>query len=139
MSESVYTQRLAQFRSALGFVWGIAFAVFVLIVAGDLDWYGFPLGWVLLWLMTTLWSIPLGITILIGPGWRRIPLADRRDTAIAYLAVGLLNLVGLAVHFASESAGHAIWVPVIGYGLGLFAVYTRIYAGARRSDEELFP
>jgi hypothetical protein len=141
MVESLYLRRLAQFRKALLFLAGCSSALFVTIVTGDLSSLNsaFPSGWFVLWLLTIIGSVPLGIVMLIGSGWKELPMVERRATAMGFLAVGFVDLLGLAIHLAVESAGPVVWLPVGLYMLGLFAAYSRAYAGPAAAKEEVFP
>jgi hypothetical protein len=141
MAEGVNSQRLRGLREGLLFLWGCVFALIVLAVSGGLQDFQsqLALGWGFLWLLTVIGSVPLGIVMLIGPGWKAIPLADRRGTAMGYLLLGFVDVLALALLLAAQWVGHVIWIPVGLYGLGLFAAYAKAFADRRASSEETFP
>lgn len=70
--------------------------------------------------------------MLIGSGWKALPMAQRRATALGYLLIGFVDLLALAlaIIFEAQSAGTAIRLPVGLYALGWFAVYAQVYPRA---------
>jgi hypothetical protein len=138
---ALMSARLQSFKILLGFFLGIAFTLLVVLVGDGLlsQSYGFPLGWATLWLVTTIGSIPLGIVMLIGGSWRALPIGERRGTAIGYLSVGFLNVLGLAVRTASDYSGPGLWYLVVIYGLLLLVVYAATRPERVASGEEMFP
>ena len=139
--EEKYTRYLHEFSRALLVVLGIVFTLLVNVMAGDLLQYryGAPFGWFVLWLITTVGSIPLGTTLLIGSGWRKLPISQRRGPAMGYLVVGFMNFFSLAIFMLGSAPGVPAYAMPIGYGLVLMLVYARVYASEDKAKEELFP
>ena len=77
--------------------------------------------------------------LLIGGGWRKLPISQRRGTAMGYLLAGFVNSFSLAVHMSATAPGVPVYVLPVGYGLVLMVVYARVYAAEDKAKEELFP
>jgi len=139
MSESKYRRSLLEFRRALLFVFGSVFTLLVTAAAGDTTpgkaLFGVLIGWFILWLITTIGGIPLGIVMLIASGWRQLPLTERRGIAIGYLLVGLVNFLSLSIHVAHSVPGFPAYAPVVIYGLVFSVVYAKVYATDEKSEE----
>ncbi len=140
--EEKHARYLHEFSRALLVVLGIVFTLLVVVVSGDTMWYGHgaPFGWFSLWFITTIGSVPLGVAMLIGSGWKMLPILQRRGTALGYLVAGFVNCLSLALHMLGTSRGVPIFiVPVFLYGLALMVVYTRVYGAEEKAKEEMFP
>jgi hypothetical protein len=139
--EEKYTRYLHEFSQALLVVLGVVFTLLVVVVSGDTMWYGHgaPFGWFALWFITTTGSIPLGVAMLIGGGWKKLPISRRRATAMGYLLVGFVNFFSLAVHMSTTAPGIPIYILPVGYGLVLMVVYARVYNAEDKAKEEMFP
>ncbi len=140
--EEKYTRYLHEFSRALLVVLGIVFTLLITTVAGDTLRYmhGAPFGWFVLWFITTLGSVPLGVAMLIGSGWKMLPILQRRGTALGYLVAGFVNCLSLVLHMLGTSRSFPIFiVPVFLYGLALTVVYARVYTAEDKTKEELFP
>ena len=76
MVEEKLIRDLQRLRELFLVFLGVAVALLVTAAAGDTPSFytGIPLGWFTLWIVLTIGSIPLGILLLLGPGWRRLPL-----------------------------------------------------------------
>lgn len=142
MSENKYRRSLLEFRRALLFIFGSVFTLLVAAAAGDTTrgeaLFGVPIGLFILWLVTTIEGIPLGIVMLVAPGWRQLPLTERRGIAVGYLLVGLVNFLSLSFHVTHAVPGFPAYAPAVIYGLAFSAVYAKVYATDEIS-EELFP
>lgn len=139
MSEQRALRRLATLKRDLLIVVGVAFTLLILATVGDIDLTETPIGWLALWIVATLGSIPMGIALLIGPSWRSVALSARRGIAMGYLIVGFINLLALAMHLIHASNAVPFFMCPVGYGVLLLAVYARVYASDDRVEEELFP
>lgn len=141
MTEDQGQRSLGSFRQGLWFMLGSAVALFAVAVGGDLRYqgYGFPAGWFVVWLVTTIGSMSIGAAMFISPAWRRVPLADRRGTALGYLSVGFVDFLGVAIHLSLDSSGPAFWYIVAGYALTLGLIAAVVLARKERVREELFP
>jgi len=139
--EEKYTRYLHVFSRALLVVLGIVFTLLVVVVSGDTMWYGHgaPFGWFSLWFITTLGSVPLGVAMLIGSGWKKLPISRRRGTAMGYLLAGFVNFFSLAVHMSTTAPSVPVYVLPVGYGLALMVVYARVYNAEDKAKEEMFP
>jgi hypothetical protein len=139
--EEKYTRFLHEFSRALLVVLGIAFALLVFVIAGDTKPYMHetPFGWFTLWLITTIGSVPLGSAMLIGSGWRKLPISQRRGPAMGYLVVGFINFFSLAIFVLGSAPGVPAYLVPIGYGLMLMLVYARVYGAEDKAKEEMFP
>jgi hypothetical protein len=139
--EEKYTRYLHEFSRALLVVWGIVFALLMFVVAGDVNPYRHetPFGWFTLWLIATIGSVALGSAMLIGSGWRKLPISQRRGPAMGYLVVGFTNFFSLAIFMLGSAPGVPAYAVPIGYGLVLMLVYARVYASADKANEEMFP
>ncbi len=141
-NEEKFTRHLHVFSQVLLVVWGIVFTLLFTTVAGDARRYvfGAPLGWSALWLITTIGSVTVGVAMLIGGGWKTLPILQRRGTAMGYLVAGFVNCLSLALHMLGTSRSFPIFiVPVFLYGLALTVVYVRVYGAEEKAKEEMFP
>jgi hypothetical protein len=138
VSEEKLNRALQEFKQALLVVFGIALSLLVISLSDSTSRQSVPWGWSALWVATTLGSIPLGVVMLIGSWWRKLPLAQRRGPAMGFLLVGLFNFVSLSLELLWETSGSLVICP-IAYGLLLLPVYVRIYNVEDREKEELFP
>ncbi len=142
MSEQRALRRLATLKRDMLIVVGVAFTLLILAAVGDTRFSssGFiPVGWLGLWIVSTLGSIPLGIVLLIGPSWRSVSLRERRGIAMGYLIVGFVNLLALAMHLMHASNAVPFFMCPVGYGVVVLALYARVYGSDERIEEELFP
>jgi hypothetical protein len=135
------TSRLQSFKYLLGFFLGIAVTLFVVLVGDGLfsQSYGFPFGWVALWLISTIGAVPLGIVMLIGRSWRSFPLSERGGPAMGYLMVGFINTLGMAVRTAFDYPGPGLRYLVVIYAMVLFVVYAATRPERVPKEEEMFP
>jgi hypothetical protein len=78
-----------------------------------------------------------GVSLLVLPAWRKLPLKDRMGTAFGYLAVGWVAFLTLGLRAV-------LLVPVgynyllIGMGAGLIIAYWLLRRGKPKA-EEIFP
>ena len=72
--DGVIEKRLQSFQRGLWFMGGLTLALTGTFLAGDLrsGAPSFPYGWVVLWLLSLIGCVPLGIVLLIGPSWRAL-------------------------------------------------------------------
>ena len=138
MSEDKLNRALREFKQALLVIFGIALSLLVIALSGTEPRLAVPWGWSALWVATTVGSIPLGIVMLIGSWWRKLPLVERRGPAMGYLLVGLINFISLSLELLWETSGTLVICPIV-YGLLLLPVYVRVYNVEDREKEELFP
>ncbi len=131
---------LKYIRQGLYVVWGIAIALLVTTVAGDTTNALFepPLGWILLWLVTTLGSIPMGAVLLLG--WpAAAPMHMRRRLGMSYLLVGFSNLLALTFYVQEVVPGLPAFTCPVTFAVILVIVYIRYFAGQGEEREDLFP
>lgn len=138
MSEEKLNRALHEFKQALLVIFGIALSLLVISLSGTEPQISVPWGWSALWFATTIGSIPLGIVMLIGSWWRKLPLVERRGPAMGYLLVGLINFISLSLEWLWETSGTLVICPIV-YGLLLLPVYVRIFNVKDGEKEELFP
>jgi hypothetical protein len=140
MVEEKYIHDLHRLRELFLIFIGIAVTLLVTAASGDTPSFtsGIPLGWFTLWIVLTISGIPLGILLLLGPGWRRLPLLQRRGIAMGFLMIGFINFFSLALHLFRVSPGFPAFICPVVYALILFVVYVRVYIGEDRK-EEYFP
>jgi hypothetical protein len=141
MDIDIRTRRLQSLRSALPAVYGVVGTLFVLAVAGDLRYFyaEAPLGWYTLWLVTTFGSLIAGGLLLSARRWKPFNLVERRGPAMAYLLVGLINLLGLAIYAQVTVWDTAFFCAPLAYAIGLMAVFARVYVIEDRNKAETFP
>src|SRR3989304_6060948 len=141
MTEDGLAQRLQQLRSALLAVYGVVVTLLIIVVLGDLrDFFSeAPAGWFTMWFLTTFASIPMGIFLLAGKTWRRIPLIERRGPGMAYLLAGFLNALSLALYSSVAGGEPSLLCLPGGYGLIVLLVYARVYHYEDRVRDENFP
>ena len=134
--ENVVERRFRSFQNALAFMAGLTLGLAVTFLTGDLAFgsIGFPFGWTVLWLVSLIGCLPLGVVMLIGPSWRTLPLARRRGTAVGFLAIGLVDLVTVAL-----GAGFLLWGIVLAYALVMLLAVVATQPPRSRPSEELFP
>jgi len=137
MMEEKYIQELHRLRDVLLILVGIAIALLVTAASRDTPnfQFGIPIGWFTLWLVSTMAGIPLGTLLFIGPGWRRLPLVQRRGLAMGFLIVGFANFFSLALHVFHTTPGFPIFICPVVYALLIFVVYVRVFVGKDRKDE----
>src|SRR5574341_2434902 len=126
--EEKYTRYLHEFSRALLVVLGIVFTLLITTVAGDTLRYmhGAPFGWFALWFITTLGSVPLGAAMLIGSGWKKLPILQRRGTAMGYLLAGFVNCFSLALHMSGTAPGVPVYIVPV--------VYARVHTAEDKTD-----
>jgi hypothetical protein len=133
-----FRDRLQSHRLGAAFCLGIAVALLVTTPGRDGGSVALSPGWVGLWLATTLGAAPLGVMLLAAPGWRAIPIDDRRGPAAAYLAVCLLNATALAALLQRAfGLGSAILLPAF-FVASIGVLFLRLYPAAG-SHADLFP
>jgi hypothetical protein len=140
MVEDKFIRDLQRLRELFLIFLGIAVALLVTAAAGDTPSFysGIPLGWFTLWIVLTIGGIPLGILLLLGPGWRRLPLLQRRGVAMGLLMIGFINFFSLTLQINRVSPGFPTFICPVVYALILFVVYVRVYIGEDKK-EEYFP
>jgi hypothetical protein len=139
IKDELLVHRLRTYRQALLVVLGVAFTLLVVVLPGGTVPGVVPPGWVALWVLTTFGGIPLGVLLLVGKGWRGMPMIQRRGTAMGFLLVGLINSFSLilGILYGHGDAGPLFCLPAA-YGVALLLVYTRVF-GDGQAHEELFP
>lgn len=93
-----------------------------------------------------LWSVPLvtGIYLLVSPVWRTLPLAERRNSAIGGIAIGLLafDYLPLMEFVMYGEIGPFLTISTM-MGLILYAVYRWLERpsspNSSQNDLDLFP
>lgn len=140
MIEHDPTARLETLRRALPALYGCVLTLLVTVVLGDLRYFSgeAPVGWFVLWGLTTLAGVPTGIYLLWKRPWGAVPLKVRRGTAVGYLMVGFVNLVGLGF-FSLNDAGVLCLLAPIPYAALLGLVYLRAFWLEDRDGGEVFP
>lgn len=128
-------------RSIMLFLYGVTITLLWLVLSGDTNTirYAVPVGWFALWLLTTALSISIGIVMLIGVDWRKMPLEERRGVAMGYLIMGFINSLTIFFHTARvDLLANLLSIPIAVFGLLLIYLYWRIYRAEDRK-EEIFP
>ena len=141
MSENRKVLTLEQSRSILLFLYGVSITLLWLVLSGDTTSvrYAVPVGWFVIWLLSTSVGISLGIVMFIGGDWRKVPLEERRGTAMGYLIMGFINT--LTIYFQTTQVDflvNLLSIPIVVFGLFLLFVYWRAYNKEDRKDE-IFP
>jgi hypothetical protein len=96
-------------------------------------------GWFVIWLLSTSVGISLGIVMFIGGDWRKVPLEERRGTAMGYLIMGFINTLTIYFHTTQvDFLVNLLSIPIVVFGLFLLFVYRRAYNQEDRK-EEIFP
>ncbi len=139
MSEEVLTKRFRQIKQALLVLYGIVATLFVVVLFGDYSGYGFPGGWLTLWLLSTVVCISLGLFLLVGRMWKAVPLAERRAPAMEYLLGAFFNFLSLALLIVNFRYEPVFYCVPAAYAFVLFLIYARVYTIADRVREETFP
>ena len=140
MTDDVFQRRLERLRRWLPAIYGCVLTLLVAVILGDLRYFTgeAPVGWFLLWGVTTFGCVPLGILLLLQRSWGSIPLKERRGPAFAYLLVGFINLTGLGFFSLNEADILFLLLPVP-YAALLGMVYLRAYWMEDRDGGEVFP
>jgi len=138
-------ERLRRFlevlRRTLPGVYGVVFSLFFITLLGDTHSVrgGFPVGWLILWLLSTILCTPVGVYILLSPRWRALPLEERRGTAMGYMLIAGFNLLSLALHYRWTTDIGLLFILACMYA-GLMAfLYWAMYIKVGKQKEELFP
>ena len=143
MSEEKVEKAYRQYKQALWVVAGVVLALFVTMASGDYSrkYITPPFGYMSLWIITTVGSIPIGVRMIASRWWQPIPLRERRNTAMGYLVVGLVNLIGLGIFLQRASSGGCFLILTMCYGIVLIYVFARIFEleNKVRDKDELFP
>jgi hydrogenase-4 membrane subunit HyfE len=139
--ESRCLETLQRARAALPAIFGAVGTLLVIAAAGDLrDFYAeLPAGWTALWLVTTLAVIPTGIFLIVARRLRFLPLKERRDTAMAYLVAGFINLLSFSIYVQVTSYDPSFFCVPLAAALALLILYALLYVRADRKREETFP
>jgi len=140
MTDNLFEPRLVRLRQALPAIYGCVLTLFVVVTLGDLRYFTgeAPVGWFLLWGVTTIGAVSAGILLLLQRPWGSIPLKERRGVAFAYLLVGFINLTGLGF-FSLNEAGILLLLLPVPYAALLGLVYLRTYRLEERDGGEAFP
>ena len=95
----------------------------------------FPLAFIV---QLLLGSLTPGIALLVGRGWRALPLGQRLNTAFGFLAVGWACLLAFSIQTAPLDYGALLHFIVWALGAGLLIAY---FLSRRRAQvsPELFP
>lgn len=112
----------------------ITLSLSTLGIAGD---YTFSFGWVTIWVVLQLGTIPAGLLLLAGREWRNLPLSRRLNTAFGYLAVAWLCWLAIGFRIAGDSPEALTFILIVGAMLGggyLLMRRTHVHA-----PEEMFP
>lgn len=129
---------LEQSRSILLFLSGVSVTLLWMVFGSEAGQIRYG-AWVIPWVVSTSFGIGIGILMLIGEDWRKVPFEDRRGIAIGFLIMAYVNVITLMVYsWRVES-----WIihplfPAMVFGLFLYLVFWRVY---RMEDkkEEIFP
>ena len=136
MTTDYLEQQLAKWQRIL-----LVFAGAGLMMAastfGIVDVYTFSYGWVMAWVVLQLGTVPVGLLMLFGQDWRRLPLPQRLTTAFGFLGSGWLGWLAIGFRIVSESPT-AFGVVVLAGAL-LLAVYGLLRRTRSTSPEEIFP
>lgn len=140
MTDDVLQGRLEALRRGLPAVYGCVLTLLFTVVLGDLRYFigEAPVGWFILWGLTTLVCVPTGFMLLLKRPWGSVTLKARRGTAIGYLLVGFVNLVGLGAFSLNEAGALCLLLP-IPYAALLCLIYMRVYWIEDRDTGEVFP
>lgn len=141
MSENRKVLTLEHSRSILLFLYGVSITLLWLVLSGDTTSvrYTVPVGWFVIWLLSTSVGISLGIVMFIGGDWRKVPLEERRGTAMGYLIMGFINTLTIYFHTTQvDLLVNLLSIPIVVFGLFLLFVYRRAYNQEDRK-EEIFP
>lgn len=142
MSEGKVERSFRRYSQTLGIVSGIAMALFITVFTGD---YGFsiaiPVGASSLWLITTVYSILVGLRLALSSRWDKIPFVERRRTAVGYLLVGFINWISLGVFNLGMTGNYGGFIFVSIYCAMLIYAFSRLFESERRDQEndDLFP
>ncbi len=131
MTDEALYPGLRYVRQAPYLVWGIAIALLVTTVAGDIAnaFFEPPFGWILLWLVTTLGSIPMGSVLLLS--WpASAPMHLRRRLGMSYLLVGFSDLLAMTFYVQQIVASFPAFI---------LSRRPRAPAAARRQAAALWP
>lgn len=142
MSEENIGRRFQQIRLSLLAVYGVVVSLLVMALFGDLRYFAgeAPAGWFTLWFLTTVAGISMGVFLLVGRTWRRLPLKERRGPAMGYLLAGFVNSLSLVVFTSMSGSPEGVcFIVPAGYALGLFLAYARVYTLEDRVRDETFP
>ncbi len=136
MTTEYLEQQLAKWQRVLLLLAG-AGGMMAASTFGIVDVYTFSYGWVMAWVVLQLGSVPIGVLMLFGREWRRLPLRQRLTTAFGFLGSGWLGWLAIGFRLAGESP-MALGVIVLA-GAMLVAVYSLLRRARRASPEEIFP
>ena len=136
MTTEYLEQQLAKWQRILLVFAGAGFMM-AASTFGIVDVYTFSYGWVMAWVVPQLGTVPVGLLMLFGREWRRLPLSQRLTTAFGFLGSGWLGWLAIGFRLASESP-MALGVIVLA-GAILAAVYGLLQRARRASPEEIFP
>lgn len=96
------------------------------------------MGWWGIWLVLLLGNFAPGIALLVGRGWRTLPLRQRLNTAFGFLGVGWACLLAFSLHTAPLDFGALVHFIIWALGVGLLLAYLLSRRRAQSSGE-MFP
>jgi hypothetical protein len=99
--------------------------------------YTFSLGWVMVWIVLQLGTIPAGLLLLFAKDWRQLPLPQRLNTAFGFLGVGWLCWLALGFRISVDSYFPLAFILLLGAGLAIIYLLRR--RAHTSSPEEIFP
>ncbi len=141
MTQDLTLHRLEMLRRGLIGIYGCVLTLMLVVIMGDLSNLSdqAPVGWLFVWGVTTLASVPVGILLLLQRPWGTVPLKARRGTAMGYLLVGFFNLFSLGLLTMIGSGWPFFFLMPIPYAAIIFVVYLRVFWLEDRDSGEIFP
>ena len=135
-------RQLENWKRVLWMSIGASVTLFTTAVAdipNHVDVY-FP-GWFGVWFILQLGTTPAGFAILMGKGWRPLPLSDRLNTGFGFLAVAWIVLIAFVIKAVQTlTTTLDVWIFLgvsLGFILGLS--YLRLRRAHVNTPEEMFP
>lgn len=95
-------------------------------------------GWIVVWLILQLGTIPAGISLLVSSEWKKLPLTERLNTAFGFLAVSWLGWIALFIRGWGTPLMILMFF-ILPFGIGLAIIYWRLRRKSVDRLEELFP
>jgi hypothetical protein len=100
-----------------------------------------PAPWLMVWLAVELWSVFVGVQLLISRKWRQLPIAMRKDTIVRAFGVAWLASFTLLIRLFADGASLSFifWplLAIAALGLGLIWLYQRLNRSVAVSQHTL--
>jgi len=142
MSEGKVERSFHRYNRGIGVISGIAIALFVSVLTGD---YGYsldiPTGASCLWIVTTVYSIQVGLRLALSSRWNIIAFQERRRVAVRYLLLGFVNLISMGIFNLISTGNYDGFIFASIYGAMLIYAFTRLFESEvqDQDNDELFP